>query len=134
MNLKEIKGDAWEEFSADFPNLAADIEMYKAGSPAVNSLDTIVARRAWSVFERAYVAGAASERNKLAAWMRDYGYATGHGDTMEQLCDALGTEIVDSIEAEVAAEREACAKVIEGISNAPDMRAYATAIRLRGQA
>lgn len=65
MNLKEIKGDAWEEFSADFPNLAADIEMYKAGSPAVNSLDTIVARRAWSVFERAYVAGAAAEQDRI---------------------------------------------------------------------
>lgn len=74
MNLKEIKGGAWEEFSADFPNLAADIEMYRAGSPAVNSLDTIVARRAWSVFERAYVAGAAAEREACAkvcdAWSK----------------------------------------------------------------
>jgi hypothetical protein len=30
-----------------------------------------------------------SERNKLAAWMMQRGYATGHGDTMEQLLDAL---------------------------------------------
>jgi hypothetical protein len=37
------------------------------------------------------------ERNKLAAWMIQFGFATGHGDTMEQLCDALGTEIVDRI-------------------------------------
>lgn len=32
----------------------------------------------------------------------------------------------------VAAEREACAKVLESISNAPDMQAYAFAIRERG--
>jgi hypothetical protein len=30
-------------------------------------------------------------------------------------------------------EREACAKVLEGISNAPDMQAYANAIRARGE-
>lgn len=60
---------------------------------------------------------AAAERNKLAAWMIQFGFATGHGDTMEQLVDALGSEIVDRIEFEidvaVAAEREACAKVCE---------------------
>ena len=33
-----------------------------------------------------------------------------------------------------AKEREACAKVLEAISNAPDMQAYAKAIRARGQA
>jgi hypothetical protein len=54
---------------------------------------------------------AAHERNKLAAWMIQFGFATGHGDTMEELCDALGTEIVDRIDGEVEAEREACAKV-----------------------
>jgi hypothetical protein len=43
--------------------------------------------------------------------MMQYGFATGHGDTMEQICDALGTEIVDRIEMEVEAEREVCAKV-----------------------
>jgi hypothetical protein len=30
-------------------------------------------------------------------------------------------------------EREACAKVLEGISNAPEMQAYANAIRARGE-
>jgi len=44
-----------------------------------------------------------AERNKLAAWMMQFGFATGHGDTMEQLCDALGTEIVDRIDGEVEA-------------------------------
>ena len=34
----------------------------------------------------------------------------------------------------VAAEREACAKTLESISNAPDIQAYANAIRARGGA
>jgi hypothetical protein len=80
--------------------------------------------------EHFYALATAAERNKLAAWMRDYGYATGHGDTMEQLCDALGTEIVDSIEAEVAAEREACAELMFEIGSAK----LANAIRAREQA
>ena len=33
-----------------------------------------------------------------------------------------------------AKEREACAKTLESISNAPDIQAYANAIRARGEA
>ena len=33
-----------------------------------------------------------------------------------------------------AKEREACAKTLESISNAPDIKAYAAAIRSRGEA
>ena len=33
-----------------------------------------------------------------------------------------------------AKEREACAKTLENISNAPDIKAYAAAIRARGEA
>jgi hypothetical protein len=33
-----------------------------------------------------------------------------------------------------AKEREACAKTLESISNAPDMQSYAKAIRARGEA
>lgn len=46
---------------------------------------------------------AAAERNKLAAWMIQFGFATGHGNTMEELVDALGSEIVDRIEFEIDA-------------------------------
>ena len=52
-----------------------------------------------------------AERNTLAAWMMQFGFATGHGDTMEELVDALGTEIVDRIDGELEAEREACAQL-----------------------
>ena len=70
----------------------------------------------------------AAERNILAAWMIQFGFATGHGDTMEQLVDALGSEIVDRIEIEidvaVAAEREACAKVCETLGVHPALNVY----------
>ena len=51
---------------------------------------------------------AAAERNKLAAWMIERGYATGHGDTIEDLLQELEWQIAER-------EREACAKVCEDI-------------------
>ena len=64
----------------------------------------------------AYEAGAAAQREKVAHWMRSMGYATGHGDTMEDLLDHLGTQISEGLEVEVLMEREACAKVCEDAS------------------
>jgi len=56
---------------------------------------------------------AAAQREKLAHWMRNLGYATGHGDTIEDLMDHLGTQIAEGLEAEVLMEREACARIAE---------------------
>lgn len=50
-----------------------------------------------------------TDREILAAWMIQFGFATGHGDTMEQLVDALGSEIVERVEYEIETERLACA-------------------------
>ena len=36
---------------------------------------------------------AAAERNKLAEWMMAKGYATGHGDTIEDLLDELEWQV-----------------------------------------
>ena len=36
---------------------------------------------------------AAKEREKVAAWMVTQGYATGHGDTMEELLEELEWQI-----------------------------------------
>lgn len=47
---------------------------------------------------------AAHERNKVAAWMIDRGYATGHGDTTEDLLKELEWQIKER-------EREECANV-----------------------
>jgi hypothetical protein len=75
---------------------------------------------------------AAAQREKVAAWMRSMGYATGHGDSVESLLDHLGTQIAQGLEAEVLMEREACADIcdqhasIEGIA-----QRCAAAIRAR---
>jgi hypothetical protein len=64
----------------------------------------------------------AAQREKLAHWMRSMGYATGHGDTIEDLLDHLGTQIAERLEADVLMEREACADIcdqhasVEGIA------------------
>jgi TPR repeat protein len=41
------------------------------------------------LYARAYDAGIAAEREKVAKWMIEKGYATGHGDTVEDLLKAL---------------------------------------------
>ena len=46
----------------------------------------------------------ADERNKLAAWMMARGYATGHGDTTEDLLEELEWQVRES-------ERNACAAI-----------------------
>ena len=73
---------------------------------------------------------AAVERNKLAAWMMSQGYATGHGDTVEDLLKELEWQIEERIKN----EREACAKVVEDYCGAWDDEGYAlaAAIRARG--
>ena len=60
----------------------------------------------------------AAEREKVARWMRERGYATGHGDTTEDLLGELRTQ-----------EREACLDCIR--PNATPME-IAAAIRARG--
>ncbi len=68
-------------------------------------------------------AGAAAQREKLAHWMRSMGYATGHGDTIEDLLDHLGTQISEGLEVEVLMEREACAKECDAVSASADKAA-----------
>ena len=70
---------------------------------------------------------AASERNKLAAWMMSQGYATGHGDSIEKLLEELEWQVRES-------EREACAKVCEDRerANLYGVKECAAAIRARG--
>ena len=72
---------------------------------------------------------AAEEREACAQWMIQRSYATGHGDTMEDLLKELEWQIRES-------EREACAKVCdkyddERYANAADL--CANAIRARNK-
>ena len=71
---------------------------------------------------------AAAERNKLAAWMMSQGYATGHGDTIEDLLKELEWQIKER-------EREACAKAVEAkahmFATLAAAKSLAAAIRAR---
>jgi len=88
----------------------------EAGAIILDGSDT-------SVIERLVSLAQAAERNKLAAWMIAKGYATGHGDTTEQLLEELRWQVRES-------EREACLSCIK--PNATPME-VASAIRARGK-
>ena len=55
---------------------------------------------------------AQAERNKVAQWMIQRSYATGHGDTVEDLLKELEWQVAE-------AEREACAEVAEACRYEP---------------
>jgi hypothetical protein len=78
---------------------------------------------------------AAAEREKLTNWMWSLGYATGHGDTIEDLLDHLGTQISEGLEVEVLMEREACADICDGIiyHDGKEADRCAAAIRARSK-
>lgn len=63
---------------------------------------------------------AAAEREKVAAWMMQRGYATGHGDTVEDLLEELDWQIAENwtnaLVKGVEGEREACAKVCQSLA------------------
>ena len=56
---------------------------------------------------------AAAEREKVAHWMMTAGYATGHGDTTEDLLYELTWQSDERIARAITAEREECAKVCD---------------------
>ena len=77
---------------------------------------------------------AAAEREKLAAWMIQRGFATGHGDTIKDLLKELEWQI----EERISNEREACAKVCEDAISSIQVGKnvctnLANAIRARGE-
>ena len=76
---------------------------------------------------------AAAEREKVVAWMHSNSYATGHGDTIEDLLKELEWQVAER-------EREACAKVCESEAaklgqsrDALSIGICAAAIRARGE-
>ena len=75
---------------------------------------------------------AAAEREKVAAWMMQRSYATGHGDTIEDLLKELEWQVAER-------EREECAQLCETKHFSSPVREFgakdcAAAIRARGQA
>jgi hypothetical protein len=92
----------------------------EAGFPITNHLSgrQDIAGQSVARFRRFASLVAAAEREKVAHWMRNCGYATGHGDTIEDLLDHLGTQIAERL----LMERAACADIcdqhasVEGIA------------------
>ena len=88
---------------------------------------------AGEALERFAALVADAERNKLADWMIERGYATGHGDSIEKLLEELEWQIEERIKN----EREACAKVCDVLAVHPEYasditKVAAQAIRARG--
>ncbi len=85
------------------------------------------------IFERFAALVAAAERQKVAAWMIERSYATGHGDTAEDLLKEMEWQVRES-------EREACAALCDEMEASPalsDIEKYRArfigdAIRARG--
>ena len=64
-----------------------------------------------------------TDKEKVSQWMMDKGYATGHGDTIEDLLKELEWQVAER-------EREACAKVVEAMA---DKRFEQAALRIRAR-
>jgi hypothetical protein len=71
---------------------------------------------------------AAHEREKVAKWMVERGYATGHGDMIEDLLTEIDWQAAER-------EREMCASVAESYEPTCDTcpSGVANAIRARGK-
>jgi hypothetical protein len=96
-------------------------QIIAANAPEIERINTYIKELEESV--------AATEREKVAAWMMAQGYATGHGDTVEDLLKELEWQIRES-------EREACAAICDSFQ-ARDVGMQpaecAGAIRARGE-
>ena len=80
---------------------------------------------------------AAAEREKVARWMIERGYATGHGDSTEDMLQELDWQIAENWNRAlingITTEREACAKVCDDWPNGrDDVYSIGVAIRARG--
>ena len=79
----------------------------EAGIRLASQSDTVDPRNVYShELERFAALVAAHEREKIAQWMMERGYATGHGDTIEDLLKELEWQAAER-------EREECAKFCE---------------------
>ena len=76
-----------------------------------------------------------TDKEKVAQWMIQQGYATGHGDTVEDLLKELEWQIAENwtnaLVKGVEGEREACAKVCDEFLLLGNK--CAAAIRARGE-
>ena len=76
---------------------------------------------------------AAAERNKVAQWMMAQGYATGHGDTTEDLLKELEWQIRESEREAIAQSLDKQADLAGDPMNRKWAQEMAAAVRARGQ-
>lgn len=73
----------------------------------------------------AAAAGAAAEREKVAQWMLQRSYATGHGDTTEDLLSELEWQVAER-------ERDRCCRIVYGMAGSDNV-AQRTVEAIRGE-
>ena len=79
------------------------------------------------IFQHFAALVAAAEREKVARWIIYKGYATGHGDTIEDLLTELEWQVSER-------EREACCKIVHGQCESDNVaQRTVDAIRARGE-
>jgi O-methyltransferase involved in polyketide biosynthesis len=76
----------------DIIRMAREAGLY-SGSPRTPSTGRMIEKR----LERFAALIAAEEREKLARWMIRRGYATGHGDSTEDLLQELDWQVQESV-------------------------------------
>jgi hypothetical protein len=112
-----VTGKEWARIDKDMNVTHLDMELCAKGP---HNAYTALALAIWNK-------AIETEREKVAQWMMTKGYATGHGDSIEDLMKELEWQIRES-------EREACAKVCEDRerANLYGVKECAAAIRARG--
>lgn len=60
------------------------------------------------------------DRETLARWMLGHGFATGHGDTVDDLLSELEWQISELVQKTLRSERERCAMLHESVNPASD--------------
>jgi hypothetical protein len=91
----------------------------------------------WRSLERFAALVAAAEREKVAKWMIQRSYATGHGDTTENLLTELDWQIAENWNRAlingVETEREQCAALLDEMAASDKLTNYyrVAALRIR---
>jgi hypothetical protein len=106
------------------------------GSDALEMIKIILQRHDAAVIEASIEAidqARKEERDKVARWMIERSYSTGHGDTIENLLREFGSQLNERYQAAMMfyqrEEREVCLKIAEKYSE----HLTANAIRARGK-
>ena len=83
----------------------------------LDNFAALIENKLHQTYEERLHAVEAIQREKVVRWMMQHGYATGHGDSIEELLFELKWQINERISILAAAEREACAALCDKIAD-----------------